>query len=511
MFQRRLLDRVGWFDETAADETSGALSLEMMWLRMREVCRGHVLRDCLAHHPSKSIASETIDDLRPAIQTHDRWQQRIRVLSDRKFATDEGRNVPRAVGGNAKFVFVGAEDPGGQMAMWANAITRYTPHSARVLVHAGRFGFPSDLVLRRSGFESRANTSSRSSLTVIEEAEQVARDADLIVFAAGLAPGSRRSDVRLKDTDEQPFDTIQWPDVLKNKPRCALLFGTPSVRSNLFWYRDLFATKGWPVLTCEPDIHRWLTDSRFLPRLLSRRDNRCACGPKLAGAVAIVHPGRRSASEGATILQEAAAVVKKRFPRAAFGRYEDMSHDDVLAMKARAHIGLDRIAVGTGAYGLDSLENSSLGLVNVVHCDIYTCALLAETLGTDQLPWESAATRDELVNVLATFLSDPDRLRQTMRDTKEWFETYWNESRVVNQVADTLLGVLATRRGRWGGEHGATVQPAQDTRDTFAFNQETGRGPRGCRYYGSAQRPESSAVQTQGIQADYCPVHDRQE
>ena len=122
-----------------------------------------------------------------------------------------------------------------------------------------------------------------------------------------------------------------------------------------------------------------------------------------------------------------------------------MPYGEVLAMKGSAQIAIDRIAVGTGSFGMDSLENSALGLVNIVYCDPYTRALLAETLGTDELPWESPATTKALIDVLSTYMDNSGHLAEQMQNTQKWFETYWNEGRIVQRVTDALLDQTATR------------------------------------------------------------------
>jgi hypothetical protein len=284
-------------------------------------------------------------------------------------------------------------------------------------------------------------------MATIAEAETAAQEADLVVFAAGLAPGCLRDDAHLEDSDEQAYGTIHWPDIITGKRCAAILFGTPSVRGNLAWYRDRLMAKGWPLLTCEPDIHRWLPGSVYIPRLLARCGRDIPLGQPSDGSVAIIHAGRRSPVAGGTVFREAAAVLKDKFPFVSFGRYEDMPHAEVLALKGNAQIAFDRINVGRGTFGLDSIENSAIGLVNVVYCDPYARALLAETLGTRDLPWVIADTKPALIDAVSQYLSDPECLAQAMHETRTWFETYWAEDKLAARVADGLTDLVEVSLG----------------------------------------------------------------
>lgn len=445
MFRRDLLDHIGWFDESLPGGNAIPLAMRSMWQRMQECAAGKTLSDPLIFvqtadsHGPNDLAISLVD------AAHSRWAGTVRSLVTREFerVTEPAKTAAPTRG--AKIVFVGASDPNGQMAMWAEAINQHTTHNARVLTHSESTGCPADLVIHRAGHALPPGEKKRSSMAIIEEAAQVAAEADLVVFAAGLAPGCLRADTRLEDTDEQPFGAIDWSATLGKKKRAALLFGTPSVRANLSWYRDHFAAKGWPLLTCEPDIHRWLTESHYIPRLLSKIDERFAPRARQPNNVAVVHPGSADMAPAGIDVHAVAAEIKTRFPHASFGRYQDMPYGEILAMKGSAHIAIDRIDVGAGIFGIDSLENSALGLVNIAYCSPYTRALLAETLGTDEFPWESPATTQALIDVLTAYMQDGERLTGQMQTTKTWFKTYWNDSRMVGRVTDALLNSTDVR------------------------------------------------------------------
>ena len=442
VFRRSLLDQVGWFEESDPESLSPTNPLASLHHRMTTLYGPQSMESLdeplvyvRSHntHQTSTVGTPATD-----VRNDDRWAQTVRVAKNRAQLSQPkpcAENPPKT---GAKVVFVGAVDPGGQMAMWAQAINRFTSHRARVLTHSESMGFPVDLVLKRRDYGRRTSETAPSAMKILEEAETAATDADMIVFAAGLAPGSLRSDAKLCDTDEQDYGTIHWPDVVGKKKRAALLFGTASVRANLTWYRERFASKGWPILTCESDIHRWLPEAHYMPRLLSRDGLSIDQVQRRAQTIAIIHPGGLEPFEGGEMIGEVAAALKARFPHIAFGQCQDMAWADVLDMKRQAHIGFDRISVGTGHFGLASLENSALGMVNVVYCDPYARGLLAQTLGTDELPWETPATQSELTAVLEKYMANPEVLDARMQMTRQWFDAYWDERRIVSVLADVL-------------------------------------------------------------------------
>jgi len=432
LFERSALEQTGWFEEIGSQPGGESAILESMWRRLTDTVGIQVdetpridLREDAS--TAKSISLES-----PNESVHSRWVATVRGGSSPSITPATN---PRMA--SARIVLVAANDPEGQMAMWAEALTRHTGHTTRLLAHSESKGLPSDLVLRY-GKTAYPGAKPRTIQETLAEAESAIRDADLVIFAAGLGPGCLRTDMRLEDTDEQPYGTLAWSEIAKGKQKAAILFGTPSVRSNLTWYRDRIAAKGWPLLTCEPDLHRWLPESRFIPRLLASSEQRYPVGQRAAAPMAVVYSGKRDAHEGGAMMREAAARLKETHPDVMFGRYQDMSWDDVIAMKSRAHIGVDRISVGTGSFGLDSLENSALGLINIVFCDPYTRALVMETTGADSCPWEMPASSGELLAAFRRFAGDPAGRARRMEETRTWFAAHWKESDLARRVALVL-------------------------------------------------------------------------
>jgi glycosyltransferase involved in cell wall biosynthesis len=443
LVRRELFNEIGWFEEYAPFANDPAALAQSLIQRAAALSSVRHTPESLVAASSGHGASVSKAIRSQVEKSTERWASRITSVR----ARDTGKRVSTEAASPSEhagmtIALVGAHDPRGQMAMWAEALTQYTPHTVRVLTHTERTGCPADLVINRRGAAKHTDARPKAAMAVIAEAEHILADAELIIFAAGLAPGCDRHDARLQDTDEQPFGTLEWSSVIKNKRCAALLFGTQSVRHNLTWYRDHFAQKKWPLLTCDPDVHRWLGNSIFVPRIVSRTGNRFAPSSPESGQVVVLHPGGRSRHEGGNIFREAAQQAKSQHANLTFGLYDRVSWDEVQQMKRQAHIGFDRIAPGTGHFGIDSLENSALGLVNIVYCDPFARALLAETLGTSECPWVQPTTVPDLTQVFSMYAQDENRLRNDMNATRQWFDKWWNEKRIAPLIATTLESLV---------------------------------------------------------------------
>ena len=435
LLRRAALAQSGWFEESGAIAEDAAMLTQSLMTRLESatsVRRTDARLVELTENPQRTSADP---DTRPSIQAGvAQWTEKITAMRERSHGR-ERPSRPSSKHAGANIVLVGASDPRAQMMMWAEALNAYTPHNVRVLTHTERNGYPSDIVLNRRGHGKPPGAKTPSLMDIMA-------DADLIIFGAGIAPGAQRAETCLADTDEQPYGSIHWPDVLKGKTCASLLFGTPSVRKNLSWYAGQAQAKGWAILTCEPDLQRWIPNAKLLPRLLSRANERFRGGQRPTQATAIVYPGAQEPWEGGMMLRSIAPLLKEANPDVVFGRYHDLPWTEMLDLKRAAHIGIDRIAVGAGTFGMDSLENSALGLVNVVYCDPYVRAQLCAMLGTESLPWESPATEAELMDTLLALTSDTDRLHVRMNETRQWYDTWWNEERLASIVAGVIEDLL---------------------------------------------------------------------
>jgi len=134
----------------------------------------------------------------------------------------------------------------------------------------------------------------------------------------------------------------------------------------------------------------------------------------------------------------AARLKAKYADRVLFGRCAEMSLRETLRFRRRAHIGFDRVSLGAPRFGLTSVENSALGLVNLVYLDAFARALIARTLGTDDMPWVSVDSPETLYEVLDRLIGDPKHLQQQMMTTAEWVRRWWTAKQLVGCLTTVL-------------------------------------------------------------------------
>lgn len=109
----------------------------------------------------------------------------------------------------------------------------------------------------------------------------------------------------------------------------------------------------------------------------------------------------------------------------------DMPHAETMALRKCFDIGIDQVAVPS--YHLCSLENASVGLINVVNMDESCTKALLDVSGATKHPFV-LAKEGTLIQVLRAEAARPKEERfNRQRASREWMETYWNPRKLVEQ------------------------------------------------------------------------------
>jgi hypothetical protein len=272
------------------------------------------------------------------------------------------------------------------------------------------------------------------------QVRELAKRADWLIFAAGIGAGAVRRDGRLEDTDEVPFGPVNWRSVTGRKRSAALLCSSPAVRGNYHWYHQRFTERGWRVLTPSPDICLHVPDSIFIPPVVDLDAPEYTRGNFSVGPVAVTFHERPPYAGGRhqLFVPLIAHLKKKHGDNVLFGRCAEMTQRDTLMFRQRIHIGFDRLSFGAPRFGLTSLENSALGLVNIVYLDQYARALLAHTLETDQLPWLTPDSSHALYEMLDQLVTRPEELLRKMIETAAWVRQFWTPGKMIGRLCSIL-------------------------------------------------------------------------
>jgi tetratricopeptide (TPR) repeat protein len=434
LFRRRVFVRLGFFDEASEDD-DGVWSRRLMAVKVARSCPVGNLAEPILSRPARAgdpdVASPEDEAYRTRIMR--RW---VDETGNSDGATEKTASpaIKTKKRTGLSILMIGADDPGGMFSALATAVNEYTPHRCRVLARTTSGAYNSQVLLEFprdrsdvSGFE--------------EEARSLAGQADWLIFTAGIAPGAARRDRRFEDTDEVPWGALDWTAYTRNKKCAAFLCSSPSVRGNYGWYHHRFARRGWPVLTSAPDIYLNVPDAHFVPPVIDLSIAEYTRREFSVGPVAVVHhdrPGHAAGAEQQMLAAVAGKIKAKYGEQVLFGRCTEMSLRDTLLFRQNAHIGLDRLSFGAPRFGLTSLENSALGLVNIVYLDPFARALLARTLGTDEMPWLSPDSATVLYDTIDRFAGDHDYLLKRMKRTAEWFHRFWIEQKMIQWLTRIL-------------------------------------------------------------------------
>jgi|GEM_PF-5703385 len=426
---RRAFARTGFFDETAGDD-DGAWARCLMTAKVQQLCNIGRLDQPLFSRWARQDLSVGDDQYRLRIIR--RWVAEIQRPGEGSTASAcPAVKTKKRTG--LSLLLIGADDPGGMFSSLARAVNEYTPHRCRVLAHKTSGAYDSRVLLKLPEKPEDA-------ADIEAQTRRLAEKADLLIFAAGIAPGAARRDRPLEDTDEIPFGALDWRAYSSQKKCAAFLCGSPSVRGNYRWYHRRFAERGWPVMTAAPDIYLNVPDAHFVPPVLNLSLAEYTRPNYDVGPVVVVYHERPGyAAGGEDMLGPVARRLKEKYgQQVLFGRCVEMTLQQTLLFRHKAHIGFDRLSFGAPRFGLTSLENSALGLVNIVYLDPFARALLARTLGTDELPWLSPDSVDALHEMIAQLIGSPDNLREQMRKTAEWFHRWWSEDRLIQRLTTVL-------------------------------------------------------------------------
>ena len=433
VFRRRAFARTGYFDEVA-DDDDGFWSRRLMSEKVSHSCNSGRIGPELVFSTASPHRGPTaaVPDEAYRLDVVRRWIGETR--NDRPMPSvgevPKSKTVAKT---GLSLVIVGMDDPGGMFSSLALAINEHTPHRCQVVVQKPAGAYDSRVVL-----QPPPDAAGRDSF--VQQVRALARQADRLVFVTGIAPGAARRDRRLGDDDEFRWDILDWREWAEQKPCVAFLCSSPSVRGNYAWYHERFARQGWPVVTAWPDIYLNVPDSHFVPPVIDLSQPEYARVHFSVGPVAIVHRDRpQFAAGGEDLLGPIAARLKRKHgARVLFGRCAEMTLRETLVFRRRAHIGFDRMSPGAPRFGLTSLENSALGLVNIVYLDPFARALLARTLGTDEIPWVSPDSPEALFAALDRLVADPDELQRRMMATAQWFRRWWSPDRIVRCFTNVL-------------------------------------------------------------------------
>jgi glycosyltransferase involved in cell wall biosynthesis len=434
MFRRECIEKTGWFDEGLGGR-EGYTADGAMWHKMAHFFKMKFMNEPLLYYRvhDGNVANNT--DTRARWETY-RGYMRTWFREYEASAQERSPQKPNASRSVSKrglnVAWIGVIDPGGISAMYKKAIERYTPHRMRILTHMESRGFDSDVVLTKTMWGGN------QTMKDFSEVRRVADEADVLLFSAAVAPGASKFESRFFDTDDVPFGQINWKEYTAKKKCAVFFYGSTSIRRNYQWYLDLYKQKSWPTITCQPDIYKNMPGSSYVPILIDLQNERYHRSITGDNQITVVHSPTDRPIKNTDIFESVGRRITQRHPGVQFRLCENMGFDEAIKLKRTGNIAFDQLQIGDGYYCLSSVENSALGMVNIVHLDDFARKCIANSLGTDELPWYTPSTEEEVYRIVNDLVSDPTRLEKEQKRTYDWFREWWNEKHLIYYLTDFL-------------------------------------------------------------------------
>ncbi len=440
LFKRKVLEKTGLFDT----ELGGRLGYGAdgkMWCVMGYYYKFKFIPKPIVYYRwHKTNASHEVDigkGWSDYIEHMQNWFSERGKIEPGEIFVDELKPVHRKIKKDGmNILWVGLVDPCGNAAMIAKAINDYTPHTCRVATLQETLGFDSDIVCQRllwAGDDKEP---------VFNGVKQLADRADLLIFSAAIAPGCEDPGNLVMDTDEIKWGPVDWKEYSRRKPSAAFFFGSMTARRNSDFYRRLFKDKGWPIFTGQLDLHQCWPDSIYVPIWIDIDHPRYNCDITQRESVVITQSLTNRAVKNTAELIRAVENIRKKYPYVELDLIENVSFKESLAHKAEGDIGFDQMQPKDGYYCLSSIENSALGLVNIVHLNDFARKKILETTGAKNMPWYDVTSEDQLIEVLDGLVGDRDRLYKKRAETARWIRQYWHPQNLVNRLTDELEKLL---------------------------------------------------------------------
>lgn len=337
-------------------------------------------------------------------------------------------------------LWIGMIDTGGMCSMYSHAINKYTDHTCRVAVTQDTRGFDSDIVLDRKMWSQPDNIEPKDKLEMIRD---LADKCDVMIFNAALMPGVASSKHQTaSDTFDVKWEDLCWNDYIDKKKCFAFFLGGVSLRENYKYYVDLHKEKKWPIITCQPDIYaevKKLYDNiHYVPILVNNDLPRYKVDIKKTKEIIATHsPTHRMIKNTAEFLR---VCRRLSYENKDFRVHliENCGFNDSINIKRNAQIGFDQMQV-EDYYCLTSVENSALGLVNIVSLSDDAIKFTKERIDCDKLEWEIVKNEDELYKTIKKYAQDRDLLLDKRLKTYEWHHKYWSDEKLINKLTGILV------------------------------------------------------------------------
>lgn len=314
-------------------------------------------------------------------------------------------------------LMITANDPAGMAIAFTNAINRYTEHRCRLITTTEKYGF---------GYETDIHLPDIHD-DDFAEVEYLLKNADIIHF-------------HMLTDENSHLGPLVIRDYTKGKKIIHHHHGHPDYLINIDAYNEKYRRLGRRVVVSTPDMLQIAENAIWVPNLvpindvhhLPRYDDTLPAEPLL-----ICQAPTRKYDKHTNVFAKVMRELQAEHSNLKTVIFERMPHIECLKRKRACHIVFDHMR---GWFGISSLESLSQGKPVIAGLDDWNIKCIKEFTGVDQLPWQVARDRDELLDILQRLITDRDFRKAIGRQSRHFMEQYWTE----RQALTVLLEVYAS-------------------------------------------------------------------
>ncbi len=306
-----------------------------------------------------------------------------------------------------------ANDPAGMAIAFANAVNRYTEHTARVITTETRYtvNFERDIHIPAIPDDD------------FSEVESLLKTADIFHF-------------HVMADENALLGPLLIRDYVKGKKILNHHHGHPNFIVNAGEFYNKYKKLGRRTAVSTPDLLKVLPESVWLPNLVPLNDVQFlpwdGGEPSTETIKVCQAPTRKFHKDSKTFISVMKEVSAEN-PRAEMVLVENVSYFECLARKRRCHIIFDHMQ---GHFGISSLESFSQAKPVIAGLDEWNIEQIRKFTGADGVPWVVARDAGELKKEIAELVGDEALRLETGLAARRYMERYWSEQHALKPLLD---------------------------------------------------------------------------